>query len=255
MGSPPKKSGSPAGLIIGIGCAVLFVLVAGGAGFAIFFLRGKASSSVSSSPSSGRPSSATAVSGDLKAEVRDLKHYKGDFGKMRHFIGEIHNTGTEPIGYPTAKVTLFDASNVAVDSGVCGSVVRTLPPGEKLPCMFSVFKADSFATFKVEITPMKAFQRGDAADLEVTDIKFTPKRGFNPHQLDGKITNKSSFKAKGVWAVVSLYGTDGKIVGADQTQIAGADLDPGGSALFTAKVYNVADKPETYRVAAVGYGD
>ena len=37
--------------------------------------------------------------------------------------------------------------------------------------------------------------------------------------------------------------------------IAGNDLDPAAGALFTAKIYNVADKPETYRVKAVGYSD
>jgi hypothetical protein len=260
MGAPPQKSGPGAGVIIGIGCAALVVLGGVAIGLGVYFTRKAAATIAGSLPSAttlpgGPASPGMTTSGDLKAEVRDLRHFKGDFGKTRHFIGEIYNTGTEPMGFPTAKVTLFDAANVAVDSGTCASLVRVLPPGEKVPCALSVFKVDTFNTFKVEITPMKSFYRGDLANLEVTDIKFTPKRGYNPHQLEGKITNKGTFKAKSVWAIVSLYGTDGKIVGSDQTLIAGNDLDPGGGAIFTAKIYNVADKPETYRVKAIGYSD
>jgi hypothetical protein len=259
MGGPPKKSGPSAGLLIGIGCGALVLLGGLAIGLGVYFTRKAATTLAGSLPSTTAPTSTIAPpptsTGELKAEVRDLRHFKGDFGKTRHFVGEIHNTGTAPMGFPSAKVTLFDASNTAVDSGTCASLVRVLEVGEKVPCTFSVFKADTFNTFKVEITPTKSYYRGELAKLDITDIKFTPKRGYNPHQLEGKITNKGAFKAKSVWAIVSLFGTDGKIVGADQTLIAGNDLDPGAGAIFTAKIYNVADKPETYKVKAIGYSD
>lgn len=259
MGNQPRKSGPSVGLILGIGCLALLVLGGVATGFAFYFARKAASTLAGSVGTTTSPISTTAppplTAGDLKAEVRDLRGFKGDFGKTRHFVGEIHNTGTDPIGFPTAKVTLFDAANTAIDSGTCASLVRVLEPGEKVPCVLSVFKADTFSSSKVEITPMKSFYRGELATLEVTDIKFTPKKGYTPHELQGKITNKSSFKAKNVWALVSLYGADGKIVGADQTLVAGNDLEPGGGGIFKAKVYNVADKPDTYRVKAVGYSD
>jgi hypothetical protein len=259
MGGPPQKSGPNVGLIVGLGCGGL-VLIGVIITVIAVFTRGSPTTSTSGSVSPPPTTTSTLApppltGGDLKAEVRDLRHFKGDFGKTRHFVGEIVNTGTDPVGFPTAKVTLFDTANTAVDSGTCASLVRVLEPGEKVPCTFSVFKGENFATFKVEMSPMRSFYRGELAKLEITDIKFTPKRGYNPHQLEGKITNKGTFKAKSVWALVSLYAVDGKIVGADQTVIAGNDLDMGASALFTAKIYNVADKPETYRVKAIGYSD
>jgi hypothetical protein len=259
MGGPPKKSGPNPGLLIGIGCGVLFVLGGIATALGVYFTRQAASTFAGSIPTTPATPTTTApptlTGGDVKAEVRDLRHFKGDFGKSRHFIGEIVNTGTDSIGFPTAKVTLFDAGNTAVDSGTCASLVRVLEPGEKVPCSFAIFKSDSFTSFKVDINPMRSFYRGELAKLEITDIKFTPKRGFNPHQLEGKITNKGAFRAKSIWALVSLYGVDGKIVGADQTPIPGNDLEPNTGAIFTAKIYNVAEKPETYRVKAVGYSD
>jgi hypothetical protein len=259
MGGPPQKSGPNVGLLVGLGCGGLVVV--GGIITAVVALTARSTPPTSTGSVATTPSTPSTLApppmtgGDLKAEVRDLRHFKGDFGKTRHFVGEIINTGADPVGFPTAKVTLFDTANTAVDSGTCASLVRVLEPGEKVPCTFSVFKGENFATFKVEMSPMRSFYRGELAKLEITDIKFTPKRGYNPHQLEGKITNKGTFKAKSVWALVSLYGVDGKIVGADQTVIAGNDLDQGASALFTAKIYNVADKPETYRVKAIGYSD
>lgn len=266
MGSPlpPKKSGPNIGLILGIGCVGLLVLGGIGAGVAVYFTR-KAATTIATTLSSATAITPTGTggstnpvfpsAGDLKAEVVDMRHYKADYGKARHFIGEIVNTGTAPIGFLSVKVTLFDASNTAVDSGTCTSIFRTLEPGEKVPCALTVFKGENFTTFKTEVKPQPAYLRGSPAKLEITDIKLTPKRGYQPYQVEGKITNKDSFKAKNVWVIASLYNAQNKIVGADQTIIAGNDLDPGQGALFTAKIYNVAEKPETYKVKAVGYGD
>jgi hypothetical protein len=260
---PPKKSGPNVGLIVGLGCLGLFFLGGIGAAVALFAVRKPTTTYIPPPTTVAKPvggggggiAPPNAPLGSLRAELRDLRDFKGDFGKSRHFVGEIHNTGDEPLGFPSAKVTLYDAANTAIDSGSCTSLVRVLPPGQKVPCFFSTFKAATYASYKTEITPIRSFYKGALPDLAISDVKFTPKKGFSPHQLDGKITNKSSFKAKSVWALVSLYGADGKIVGADQALVAGTDLEPGSGALFSAKINNVAATPQTYNVIAIGYGD
>ncbi len=263
--SPPQKKGPNVGLIVGLGCLGLVVLGGLGIGGIAFMSYRRAAtaaaaitrpSTITPPPRSGTPSGGLgAGSGSLKAELRDLREFKGDFGKGRYFVGEIHNTGDTALGFPSAKITLLDASNTAVDSGTCASVIQSLPPGQKVPCTFSTFKAVTYATTKVDINPMRSYTTKALADLKVEGIKFTPKKGYSPHQLEGKITNRSSFKAKSVWALVSLYGADGKIVGAEQTLVAGSDLDGGQSGLFSAKVYNAAAAPQTYNVIAIGYGE
>lgn len=262
--SPPQKKGPPVGLIIGLGCLGLALL--GGLGvFGMAYYGYRRASAIAAGhtppvattpPRSGSGGLGTsATSGTLKAELRDLRDFSGDFGKGHYFVGELYNTGDTPLGFISAKITLLDAGGTAVDSAICASVVRALPPGEKVPCSFSTFKAASFASTKVDINPMRSYTTPALADLKVENIKFTPKKGYSPHQLEGKITNLSSFKAKSVWALVSLYGADGKIVGSEQTLVAGSDLDAGQGGLFSAKIYNVAAPPQTYQVKAIGYGE
>jgi hypothetical protein len=255
---PPKKSGPNVGLIVGLGCLGIFVISAIVAGVAVFALRRNptyTAMSPSRPVSGGGIAGSPTTTGSLDAELRDLRAFKSDLGKMRHFVGELHNTGDVPLGFPSAKVTLYDASNTALESAACASPVRVLPPGKKVPCSFTTRKTDAYTSYKVEITPVKANYKGDLPDFAISDLKFTPKKGSSPHQLDGKITNKSSFTAKQVWALVSLYGVDTKIVGAEQALVSGTDLEPGASGLFSAKLHNVAAAPEKYSVIAVGYSD
>jgi hypothetical protein len=255
----PVQSGTNIGLIIGLGCGGLALLSVIGGAVLFVALRSAAPppppAHVTPSKGAAGPIGGPTTTVTLKAELRDLRDFKSEFGKSRHFVGELHNTGTESLGFPSAKVTFYDASNTAIDSSICATLVRVLPPGEKIPCTFSTLKADGYVTFKSEVTPMRSFFKGSIPDLKVSEIKFIPKAGYNPHTLEGRVTNNSGFKAKTVWALVSLYGADGKICGAEQTLVAGSDLDAGQAALFSAKIYNVAAKPETYTVKAVGYSD
>jgi hypothetical protein len=267
MGQQQPQKKSNIGMIIGIGCGGLFILAVGAIGFSCWWAQKKAKETALAIASAFPVNSAGELAGadpfdlkppndaNLKAELKDLRNFKADFGSSIHFVGEIHNSGADPIGYPSAKITFFDASNTAIDSGTCSSMIRDLAPGEKVPCSFSLFKTKTWATYKTEIKPVRPLFVGKAAKLKISDTKFTAKKGYNPHQVEGKITNESAFKAKGVWALVSLYDKDGKICGADNALVAGNDLDPNQGGVFTAKVYNVAGTPDTFRVLAIGYGD
>ncbi|MEZ4295728.1 MAG: FxLYD domain-containing protein [Polyangiaceae bacterium] len=256
---PPKKSGSSLPLILGLGCGGLLLLAIIGGAVGFFVMR---RSAPPPPPISYAPPAATAppaptlpAKGDLKAELRDMSPIKSKYGKSMRFVGEIHNTGTGAIGYPAAKVTFYDDAGTAVDSGTCASIIRVLAPGDRIPCGFSIFKGLTWSTYKVDLVPFSPTYRGQIAEIDISDIKFTPKRGYKPDTLEGKLTNKSAFKAKHVWAIVTLYDDAKKIVGTDNALVAGSDLDAGQSGLFSAKVYEVAGTPASYRVIAVGYSD
>jgi hypothetical protein len=252
------KSSSPLPLILGIGCGGLFVLSLIG-GIVGYVVTRRAASSVPppsyASPTPVRPAATTPAASNLKAELRDLTAIKSKYGKSTRFIGEIVNTGEGSIGYPAAKVTFYDAQGTAVDSGTCASLIRVLPANDKVPCAFSIFKGQDWSTYKVEVNPYPPSFHGQIAEIDITDIKFTPKRGYQPDTLEGKLTNKSNFKAKNVWAIVSLYDANKKIVGLDSALVAGNDLEAGQAGLFSAKVYEVAGTPESYRVVAAGYSE
>jgi hypothetical protein len=240
--------------VVGLGCLGLFILGVIGSGVAAALLARKAASTTIPAP--GRPVPVTApapiAGGVLSAELRDVREFKSDFDGLLHFIGEIHNVGDAPLGFPSVKITFYDASKTAVSSTTCGSLVRTLLPGQKVPCSFMAPQGHAYVSYATTITPMAAPVTRELPTLNVTGVKFTPRKGFTPHQLEGKVTNASAFTAKQVWVVVSLYGADGKIVGADQALVAGADLPAAASALFSAKIFSVAAKPETYSILATG---
>jgi hypothetical protein len=265
---PAPKKGPNVGLIVGLGCGGLFLFALIGTVGAIVWGANKAATTIASTPMSppSTTGSGTGTAGDddpfgikpsanMKAELKDLRHFKAEYGNTVHFVGEIHNTGTEAIGFPNIKVTFYDDSNTAIDSGTCSSLIRQLDPGEKVPCTFSLVKTTKWASYKPEVSPMRPLFTGKPAKLKISDTKFTAKRGFQPHQVEGKIANESAFKAKSVWALVSLYDKEGKIVGSDQALVAGNDLDAGTGGLFNAKIYNVAAPPDTFRVVAIGYSE
>lgn len=258
---PPQKSGSSLPLLLGLGCGGLLLLSLVGGAIAFFVVRKPTAappsyvSPLPTSPATPAAPEQPAATGDLKAELKELTTIKSKYGKSARFIGEISNTGADAIGYPAAKVTFYDAGGTAVDSGTCASLVRVLPAGDKVPCAFSIFKGLDYSTYKIELTPHAPIFRGQVADIDITDIKFKPKRGYQPDTLEGKLTNKSAFKAKSVWAIVTLYDANKKIVGTDNALVAGNDLDAGQSGLFSSKVYDVAGKPDSYRVVSIGYSE
>lgn len=254
---PPQKSGSSMGMIIGLGCGGLALLGIIGAVVGVLVFRKPPSPPPVYSPPPPVVTAPTGPAGGgsaaLKAELRDLTQIKSKYGKSQRFVAEIVNTGSDPIGYPAAKVTFYDAQGTAVDSSTCASIIRVLPATDKVPCGFVLLKGETWSTYKVEMTPLPPVFQGEIADIDITDIKFTPKRGYKPDTLEGKLTNKSTFKAKSVWAIVTLYDANKKIIGSDNALVAGNDLDAGASGLFSAKVYETAGTPESYRVVAVGY--
>ncbi len=253
---PPPKNNLP--IFIGLGCLGLFLLAGIGGGIAFVLARGSAAEP----PSRGGDGSSgvidspppVAAESDLKLELQDFRGWKGA-NTTQYFVGELLNTGDGAIGFPSAKLTFFDAAGTAIESGSCSSLVRVLPPGEKVPCTYLNTKPMPWKTYKIEYSPMKSYFKGQLADLDITGAESHPKAGYDPHTVTGKITNKSSFAAKSVWAVAALYGNDSKIVAADQALVAGKDLAPGGSGLFKVRFYNVAAEPSTYRVIAIGYSE
>jgi hypothetical protein len=242
----PKKGPSP-GLIIGIGCgaAAVLGLLGGGAALAIMMTRSPSRPArTASSPAAPAPSAAA------QAELRDVRTWRGEDGS-RHVIGEIVNIGNDAIPSPIAKLTFFDASNKAIDSGQCSTPLESLARGEKTPCAMIVTKSETYASYKAEITSAPLAVPHKMAELRVTDVKYTGKKAAAPASLEGKITNVSLFRAKAVEAIVSLYGGDGKIVAAEKTTL--GDIEPGITATFTVRITDFAAQAETYRVKAVGY--
>jgi hypothetical protein len=264
MPQPPQKK-SNIGMIIGIGCGGLFLLLCGVIGVGCWWTKKQAEKAAAAIASAFPVDSTGKLTGDpfdlkppkpdgsLKLEVRDVRSFNSS--TMVTVVAEIENTGTAPVSYPSVKFTFYDASKTAIDSGTCSGTLSELGPGEKVPCSFLLTKVKSWDSYKTESNPMKVYGFRKPAKLKITDTKFTPKKGWNPNKLEGKITNDSTFKAKHITAVVGLYDKDGKVCGTGFASVSGNELDPGTATTFTASIYETAAPPDTFKVLAMGSGD
>jgi hypothetical protein len=260
---PQKKSNT--GMIIGIGCASIFVLLVGAIGVGCWWTKKQAEKAAaaiasafpvnSSGQLTGDPFGdlAPAKDGSLKLDIKDVRWFNSS--SMVTVVAEIENTGTAPVSYPSVKFTFYDASKTAIDSGTCAGTLSELAPGEKVPCSFLLTKVKQWDNYKTESQPMKVYGFRKPAKLKISDTKFTPKKGWNPNKLEGKITNESAFKAKHISAVVGLYDKDGKVVGTGFASVSGNELDSGTATTFSASIYETAAPPDTFKVLAMGSGD
>jgi hypothetical protein len=262
-GPPPPPPRSPnVGLFVALGCVGALVVL-GGVGAAVFFVtaRSQTGGEVPDGPQKAldgkpsKPTGTTAEDSDLSLELRDFRSWKETGKDTTHFVGELVNTGDGAVGSPTARIVFYDAAGTALDTGYCSSMVRSLAPGAKVPCTYGIWKPFAWKSYKIELEPRKPYSKAQAAELVVSEVVSTPKAGYEPHLVTGKLTNKSSFTAKGVWAIASLYGADGKIIAADNTLVAGKDLAPGGSGLFKLRFYQMADTPASVKVIGAGYSE
>lgn len=249
----PDAPASPRlGLYLGGGCATLFALVAVISLVAV--LSRPAAPGAVASPVAPFPATPVAPVGTAEGELVDLRMFDGDArGGYHVFVAEIASTGDLPLATPSAIVSAYDAAGTLLDRCVCASVLRALLPGEKAPCTCVIRRAGPLARHDAEVVDAPAVPPARAPVLEVVDVTFTLADKSHPHQLSGRIENKSAFGAASVWAIVSLYGADGKIVGMSEASVPGAGLAAGKSATFTAKIAGVFARPESYTVKAVGY--
>jgi hypothetical protein len=257
-GGPPPK-GPNVGLIIGIVVGVLVLLGAVTAGVLLLAVRRAAPTAwaptVERTPGSdGSGDSQPSPGAEATITLRDARLFKdGRTASLLHLVGELYNPGDSAVGFPQAKITLYDAAHTAVGSGYCTTVARVLPQHENIPCYAVFTDVKSYKTFEIEIHSSSTLGT-HLADVSASDIEYgAPVRSYDPHTLSGKITNTGATTAKSVWAIVGLYDKDGKICGVGSTPVAGNDLGPGASGAFKVSIYSVAAPVTRYVVTPVGY--
>ena len=206
--------------------------------------KGKASGADGGSVTSASASSDAAVAAAPApgtAEVHDFKVFPSGPVKTHYFVGEMVLTSTTPAFHPSFKIVFKDADGTVVDSATC-SFQGTLEPGTKAPCYGEIFKAPKWASYDVTFNKISTPAKPAPSTLTVSETKLLG------HVVEGKVSNTGAATVKGVMAYVSLYGSDGKIVGASNAWVAGNDIDPSGSAKFSVKVAEVDGTASTFAV-------
>jgi hypothetical protein len=237
--STPKQGRGGFGVLVGVGCMLMLVLVVVG-GVGIYWMvrerRAGASDVTPEAPSSG------------SAVARDLRDFPSPRGGLV-FVAEIVNTGAVAIA-PSPRLRLLDAKRAEIASVPCASPPRLLGPGEKAPCSFSFAGAkSSFASADVIIDAPPA----SAREVRLTVTNTALGRGF-ASQVTGTVTNPAAVTVRSPQVVATLYGADGKIVGAGTLELK-RELTARQSSPFVVAVPDVAAPPKTFAVRAVGTPD
>ena len=233
-----KQGRGGAGVLIGVGCLLLLVLVVLG-GVGLYLMTRDKRSAGNDTPAP--PSSGSAVARDL----RDFPSVRGGLV----FVAEIVNTGSVAVA-PAARLRLLDAQRAEVASVPCANPPRLLGPGEKAPCVFTFGGAKSaFVSSDVVILSPAATAR----EVRLTATNVVLGRGFGT-QVTGTVTNPAAVTVRNPQVVATVYGLDGKIVGAATLDLK-KELGAGQSSPFAVVVPDVAAPAKTFAVRAVGTPD
>lgn len=237
--SQNKQGRSGAGVLVGVGCLLLLVLaVVGGVGI---YLATRDKRSTSGPETPVLPSAGSVV-------ARDLRDFVSPRGGIV-FVAELVNTGSTAVA-PLPRLRLLDAQRAEVASVPCPNPPRLLGPGEKAPCAFSFAGArSSFASSDVVVEARAATAR----EVRLTASNVVLGRSFAT-QLTGTVANPAAVTVRNPQVVATVYGVDGKIVGAATLDLK-KELGAGASSPFVVVIPDVAALPKTFAVRAVGTPD
>jgi hypothetical protein len=192
----------------------------------------------------------------LAAQVQDVLPIYTSIGSI-YFVGEIRNTGDEPLAKPEVIISLRDRQeqNLRFEAGY--PVHDVIAPHVSVPVVVLFTDPPSnWHSFEVYIQAEAATGREFMAytDLIATEIDMSQDE-FGHYILSGTVMNSGDAKAEFVQTVAALYGNDKRIVGVGSAYVEKSTLDPGASSSFAVRVMNVADKPVSYRVQFVGHAN
>lgn len=185
----------------------------------------------------------------LGAEIREVAFARRELRINPFFVGEIVNTGTEALELPRAWVTLADGD--AGVRGLCQPMIWSLEPGEKVGCAADVsISPFDWTDGRVELEPLVRAKE-HRPKLTVLDAAMGhAETELNPW-IRGHVRNDSGRRLATVWAIVSIYGADGRIVGAENVVVnekAGGDLAAGAIGELAVELRTLASEPVTFTV-------
>lgn len=258
--SGPHKSGTSVGCIVGVIVAVLVGLAAVG-GALIFWTvdhngtsDDPVASDVATAVESAPPASTFVAKPPGRVELENVKVFPDSNGQQTHVVGELFNHGPNVAASPRATVHLMSNNGLSLDKAVCTTRAQLLEPRGAVPCMATFFRAVEYSKLKIEPDAYPLNAPLEPAEIEVTGIVHkAPITDFSSHKVVGRVTNKSDFTAKGVWAIAGLYAAGGELMGSGQVAVGGGELAPHFGTKFTIHIYQVAGPITRVKVIAFGY--
>lgn len=171
--------------------------------------------------------------------------YKGSTSV--YLVGEVRNDTHLNAEFVRIDASLCDASGEIVYAKHAYSKIGILPPGETSPFLIIFSDPPEWASYDLAVA-YRATAR-QLYPLEVLSSELSLDDDAALHVM-GKVKNPYDEKCKSIQAYVTLYDTDGEVIGTDSSYATPSDLNPGRVAFFDTRIYFWKYKPDTSKVAS-----
>lgn len=192
---------------------------------------------------------ATARNGALAAEVSGLVGLTFPGQRPLFFKAVFRNTGSVPIGFGQAEVSLLDPEGGVIEKKSGYSAIHTLYPGNSAPVTVLFSSPPKYHSASVRILPLKTPYKVPAVrpKLLVTPGSATRNSPYG-YTVTGTLTNQGSTPVGGLRLAALLYDSKGGLVGGGLQYLGKKVLAAGQSESFSFSV-----TPVNGEVARVEY--
>lgn len=166
------------------------------------------------------------TTGEVK--ILDDNHYTDSVGYL-HLIGEVKNNRDENVNYVKITATIYDGSTV-VDSDFTYTSMDILTPNQKSPFEFMIEEPSSWTDYSLNVEYSSTYS-SPYSDLQIQgESDHTDDYGY--YYINGEVENTGSLTVDYVEVVVTLYDSNGNIIGTDFTYTDPDTLSGGEKAPF-----------------------
>ena len=190
----------------------------------------------------------------LDARVGQFSPVASSDGAL-YFVGEVVNTGDQPLGRPEVAIVLYDSTGQALANERGFSIQDYVAPGQRVPVrvLFTLAPAQ-WTKFQVLFTPQAATDVGLYTYDDLTPLALNFVRSAKTgHSINGAVKNTGLRDVRFVQAVVTLYGAGGQVVGIGEDLTEPDGLAPNETATFNVTIYSTAAEPVSYRVQFIAH--
>jgi len=166
--------------------------------------------------------------GDATLKVLNSSTFRTGSGEFVYLVGEIENTGSEPVGNVKVTARMIDDTGAVVATKETIALLRRVPAGGKTPYS-TAMDAREAVKYTLEVTaepaPPEPKNRLEIQDQQMTE----PKAGYV--WLSGVVKNVGDVAAQSVQVIGVMYDAQGAVVDATTQDLEGT-LEPGATQSF-----------------------
>lgn len=183
------------------------------------------------------------------ANVLQHKGYIDPSG-IYHVVGEIANTGDEPLGF-MVEILYYDSDGVPIAHKKSYTSILTVMPGQIAPFDSKVAGrdiADSIASYEMQIVAQAVKPKPQSLHIG-SNISYMD--GLGLYHVLGEITNGNNSQSTYTYVVATFYDEEGQIITVGRTLVDPVNIPPEGTATFKITVHrDLADKIDSYALVA-----